>query len=488
MSDMTDQIIYAEPEKLKRTSKKKFKPVLSKKKPLFNKVIHSSGANISMDMLSECQLEALEKMKSFVVSKEQEMVFAGYAGTGKTTTLKFLLDYLDETTYRVIVTAPTNEAVRVISKQAGRDYGMTIYSILGLALYQDDDTSPYIKQVGESKLNEYDIVILDETSMINQSIYNLIKSAMKEFSHIKFIFVGDPAQLPPVNDPNGISPTFLIPQTHWAFIDKIQRVAEGNPIITLVTSIRNNLAASHDHFSKENKLDECGNGIHFINSNDEFHNMMFSHFSNISYNNDPNFVRVLAYTNKAVNEENILIRRHLYGPSVAEFVPSEIVLVAEPIMDESGFNVMFTVGERLRIESTELKTDRILGFKYWSLDVINYEAPQHERRRETINVIHSTYISQYRTELSNLANNAKKLIEFNPSNKKTAWIPYFEFKKRFSWLRYIYATTVHCSQGSTFDNAFILNNDMNILQWNHVERNKLKYVAFTRAKHNIFVL
>ena len=464
---------------------KRFEQVSKPKKNLFKRTTVTPGT-VTRDMLSDEQKDALEKMESFAHSADRQMVFAGYAGSGKTTVTRFMLDYLDETTLKTICTAPTNEAVRVISKQSGRQYGMTIYSILGLALCQDDDSSPYLKVVGECKLKDYDVIIVDECSMINSNLYEMTVSMLDQFSHVKIIYVGDPAQLPPVNDPNGISPTFNINPDNWAFLTTVQRTARDNPIIALVTAIRENLSSTTDVFERVSVINEAiGAGVEFIDSRDKFMNDMYELFKSDEFKKDPNHVRALAYTNKAVDAMNACIRRAMYGVTVPEYIEGEIVLVDEPIMEETGFGIQFSIGERLRLDSVELCADNALGIKYWKLEVTNYEAPVGARTSRILDVVHGAYVTQYRMALSSLAATSKSMVHI--IGKKDAWKPFFKMKNRFAWLKYIYAITVHTSQGSTFRNVFVVNADLNILTWNHVERNKLKYVAFTRASHRLMI-
>ena len=442
--------------------------------------------SVTEDMLNEEQKAALEKMKDFVHSTDRQMVFGGFAGTGKSTLLRFILDYLDTTTMRVTATAPTNEAVRVLSKQTGRAYEKTIYSLMGLTLCQDDDTAPYLKPRGEATIKDYEIVIVDECSMIGSQLYVMIDSMLQQFSNIKIIYVGDPAQLPPVNDPAGISPVFMIDPSKWAFLVKVQRTAAENPIIAMVTTIRENLASPIDLFAKKTVVNDKGQGIEFFDNRNVFMDLMFKMFKSPEFVADPNHVRAMAYTNKAVDAMNVHIRRAMYGNSVPEYIADEIVLVDVPIMDETGKNVMYTTGERLKILDATLEEDEERQFKYWELKVCNYEAPVSSRLTTVIDVIHQNHIVAYRLALSKEAQKSKKL-EVELGSKREAWSQYFRLKNRFSWLKYIYAITVHTSQGSTFRNAFVVNADMDRLRWNHVERNKLKYVAFTRASHGLFV-
>ena len=72
-------------------------------------------------------------------------------------------------------------------------------------------------------------------------------------------------------------------------------------------------------------------------------------------------------------------------------------------------------------------------------------------------------------------------------SRREAWSNYYDFVNSFCYVNYTYAMTVHKAQGSTIDNVYVVENDINRLDWDIVERNKLKYTAFTRASKNLHI-
>lgn len=467
-----------------------------------------SEFSVTRDMLTEEQVSALSNMESFIISNNRQMLLGGYAGTGKTTIIKMILEYCSERDVDVVCTAPTNEAVRVIARSTGRaDFTVTIYSLLGLRLFQDDDKPAVLAEAGESKLHEFELLIIDEASMINSDLFDKIQLQLKLHSHVKVIYVGDPAQLPPVKDPQNatISPVFRLDKKTWSILRQVQRCTENNPIIQLVTLIRDNIKSDRDVFEHTNQYNaESDIGIKFITpingmvetpfgpryalDDSEFMGEMFADFDAPEYKVDANHVRALAYTNAKVNEYNDAIRKHLYGDDVDSFIAGEILLVDEPIIERNkrGEELMaYTVGERIYVHSVSLLEDDDYGIKYWCMDVENRDAPKLRRVRMTIRVVHDDdYELKLKTQ-SRLATLAKE--KTTHMTKGAAWGAYFTFKNRFASVKYIYATTVHKAQGSTFKNVYVDNRDMNILRWSHIERNKLKYVAFTRASHKLVI-
>jgi ATP-dependent exoDNAse (exonuclease V) alpha subunit len=78
-----------------------------------------------------------------------------------------------------------------------------------------------------------------------------------------------------------------------------------------------------------------------------------------------------------------------------------------------------------------------------------------------------------------------KAIQTKGRNK--SWIRYYGFIRRYADVSYGYAITAHKSQGSTYNTTFVLDDDIN-MNFNVVERNRIKYTAYTRASKKLYVL
>jgi len=442
---------------------------------------------ISRENLSEEQEKAFNYILEFIDSNRRQMLLSGYAGTGKTTLLNVLLDHFDANgRHDVYCTAPTNEAVRVIAKLTGRlKYDKTIYSLLGLALVEEDDKPPKLKVIPKkSTIGQYDMVFIDEASMIQTELFDLMQDQLRQYSWLKVIYIGDSAQLPPVKDDGRDSKVFEIKDN--VKLVEVQRTAKENPIIEVATKIRENLDSPEDVFKKETKL-VGDDGIVFYKNRDEYLDLMYKDFKSENYKKDPNYVRVTAYTNKTVIALNQRIRKQLFDDKdLKEYMEGENLVVDTPIVHPEDQYILYTVGERLRVESSKLFTDHEAGIKYWSLNVIDYESTMPITR--TINVIHKNYLVPYRVALTKFAIEAKRKLAEKNISKAMAWGPYFKFKNNFSWVKYSYAMTVHKCQGGTFNRVYVINADCNVLTWNNVERNKLKNITFTRASNLLRII
>jgi exodeoxyribonuclease V alpha subunit len=129
----------------------------------------------------------------------------GGPGTGKTHTagvfLKVLLNSLtgvNKTKWKVAIAAPTGKATNNLSKSIQKAFGSQELQI-------DSKTLHAILQIrapGQSREQEtarflpYDIMVVDESSMIDASLCAKLLSRLADGSRL--LFLGDPAQLPPV--------------------------------------------------------------------------------------------------------------------------------------------------------------------------------------------------------------------------------------------------------------------------------------------------
>ncbi|MET3978072.1 ABC-type cobalamin/Fe3+-siderophores transport system ATPase subunit [Mucilaginibacter sp. UYP25] len=69
--------------------------------------------------LSADQETALQKLEAFLKGSNQVFMLKGYAGSGKTTILKGLVDYLVSIDKDFALMAPTGRAAKVIRERTG---------------------------------------------------------------------------------------------------------------------------------------------------------------------------------------------------------------------------------------------------------------------------------------------------------------------------------------------------------------------------------
>lgn len=155
---------------------------------------------------------------------EKFTVIAGYAGAGKSTLVRFIIEALDVPEEDVCYATFTGKAAQVLLKKGNKNVS-TLHKLLYKSFPRPDGTFVRIP-VEEIP---YKIVIVDEVSMAPKTIMELL---FKYDVHI--ICLGDPFQLPPVdkNEDN-----HLLDNPH-IFLDEIMRQAQESEIIRLTMDIR----------------------------------------------------------------------------------------------------------------------------------------------------------------------------------------------------------------------------------------------------------
>lgn len=455
---------------------------------------------ITKKQLSPDQRKGLAEMLAFMHDDSQrEMVLTGAAGTGKTSLLHVFLKELakDFKKIKVYCTAYTNEAVRVLSQRSGKNYDKTISGLLGLKLEQNEDKGKILVRDGVCHARKYRLIVIDEASMINDDCYAMIQSVLRDFPQMKILYVGDEAQLPPVNF--AASVVFSCVPNIFR-LTKVMRVAEDNPIIDLVTPIRDprNMFRAEDCFEHVDRVNERGEGVRFYTAKKPFFENLFADFMSEEYKENKNFCRLLAYTNNAVDKSNCFIRRHIFGNEVEEYTPGDDLIVTEgysiPLVGDKSLQV-YANGERLEVLEAEKYTEQETNIVCWSLLVDNYLAPSNKRELRHIKVVAHEGLPAYIALKRQLIGKARTLCaEVNPltgnpvHNRHEVWQEFYDFINSFCYVNYSYAMTIHKAQGSTIDNVYVVEKDINICDWDILQRNKLKYTAFTRAAKNLHIL
>lgn len=184
-------------------------------------LLASKPDNVKVELcLTEEQDQAIDTVKSWLTSGNPQFKLGGYAGTGKTTLIKYLLRELKK---NVLCCAFTGKACHVLNRKGvpAQTIHSLIYNVIEL---KKGEMTFELKQSLESSPN---FIIIDEASMISGELYKDLCSF-----NIPLLFIGDPGQLEPIGDnPNLMkTPDFVL--------SKILRQEAENPIIKLATDIR----------------------------------------------------------------------------------------------------------------------------------------------------------------------------------------------------------------------------------------------------------
>lgn len=314
--------------------------------------------------LTPDQTRVMSRILDFLGSSDRVFILKGYAGTGKTTLLRFLIKELDRLNYNYRLVAPTGRAAKVMANISESTAGATtihsmIYSFSGLDEEKLPQDTPAVDATGQLLLNfepvkishDYSTVyIIDESSMIadieakdpTQAKFGsgkLLTELMEYDANpgSKYIFVGDPCQLPPVEQ--YFSPA-LMPEyfkQHFGVgvqqeqLTQIMRQDDDNDIVTASKRIRT-LWSQAPESKEEYGARKLWGKLPFHNhSNIQFHSnkdQMVEHYVQSIKEDGLNHGVMICRSNKACNELSSTIRDML-GHRPGTIQEGDLLLVSQ---------------------------------------------------------------------------------------------------------------------------------------------------------------
>ena len=422
------------------------------------------------------QTAAIEGVvKGFLERGLKGATIVGEGGTGKSTCVMDIVRQLREAGLKVLLTAPTNKAVKQLEKSA-RGYGLrmddvafqTIHSALGLAMLPNEENKRAVRR-GKGVFPIFDVVVVDEASMLSKYALHDHLLPEAQIHDVKILFMGDDMQLPPVKETRSLA--FDIFDTFR--LTKVERQDEDSGILEVTGALRMAINAGKNYVAEI----PAREGVEVIKAAD----FLKSVVSQFDADTDLDEQRVLAWRNNRVDEINTAIRRKIYGKDAARFEAGERVVTGAPIGD--GETILLSTDEECIVnavrESELLDEDSGQTFRTWML-VLN---PIHAEVSQVFaHVLHETEEDRYWERLRELATKAKS----NPAEARIHWARYHKFKDLFASIRYCYCITVHRSQGSTYRRVFV---DVNDILSNRIrkERQSLLYVAYSRPSQQLVI-
>jgi ATP-dependent exoDNAse (exonuclease V) alpha subunit len=439
--------------------------------------------------LTRQQQKALDKMWTFVQSTVTAALFllVGFAGTGKSTIVFQLVKVLVATGKKVVLTAPTNKAVGVLRRMAAENgvtnvEFFTIHQLLGLGMVTRGKEK-ILEQIGPSYINLFDVVFIDECSMIGQQLWHWIENVANQASpwtQIKIILMGDPAQLNPVNERKSLS--FQV--ANKAVLTQVVRQGIDSPLLEFVTAARYAVTQSKQPFNPFAKyLPDKSNGSLMVKRQTLLRYACKKMSKEFVHN--PDCFRILSWTNAQVDFYNQQIRTYLYGKNANRFIPGERLITRDPVIAPDGKTAILST-------STEFNVVDVLAERYNNYDAWRLKVETDEGIVRQIYVLHEDEEKRFKQETQRLLRSAKR----NPF----LWKQYYKHLEQFANIRNCFALTVHNSQGSTFLEAGIDGQDLSkrlnpergednkSILAKIKEFNRLYYVASSRARQRILVI
>jgi hypothetical protein len=304
-----------------------------------------------------------------------------------------------------------------------------------------------------------DLLVLDECSMASSNMMDILRQAQEHFD-FKVILMGDPYQLKPVDDGGKISESFDVPG-----YELTQVMRNGGVIGEAVSGIRDHLFDHNFVYGSPGK-DEMGEVVHHFMVEDFFEAYMDVLGGGYDLSEK---AKMIAYTNRKVDNLNDRVRRRLFGEDVEPFIKGEYMVAKEAysINDEM---VLYT--EQV-FKIRDAKRASHLGLECWRIEFDDGNVIRQ------IMTLDADQLPAYEAQLKILRESAKM-------SKK--WKPFYRLKEGFAMIRPPYATTVHKSQGSTYEHCFVDEAEIKGKTYSDMDaRGRLLYVAYSRASKGLHI-
>ena len=155
------------------------------------------------------------------------LILTGGPGTGKTTTVKGIIQLMKNRNLKVALAAPTGRAAQRMEELTGSE-AKTIHRLLEVEYKEGENTQSFVHDLKNPL--DYDAVIVDELSMVDVTLFSALLDALP--LHCRLIMVGDQDQLPPVGAGNVLRDMIDSGALPVVTLDKVFRQAMKSKIVT----------------------------------------------------------------------------------------------------------------------------------------------------------------------------------------------------------------------------------------------------------------
>lgn len=459
--------------------------------------------------LTAQQQQAMHAIEQFMQSDVPVFILKGYAGTGKTTLIQQIADYVEQVGHLPLLMAPTGRAAAVLKEKSGREASTIhrqIYSSYGVRTNCASDIADTQFKIlfPLASANDKIVAIVDEASMLcsrkmeheifvfgTDNLMNDLLSYIRTSFCGKIIFVGDPAQLPPVgeSESNALSECFFQERGMQVMSTELTEVLRQNresAILQNAMMIRDLLHSTHR------------NSLQFTEHSGDVEYIAPEHFLDryvdLRKASGVNNCVAICFTNKSTHEYNKRIRQMLYGAPDIALSTQDILMVVQNnyllhVMNGELIPVL-SIGESVQrevpvyVEQGGTKQRKIITLKFLHIKTLDYRQEPCscllllnllESNRPTLtNDEHRALFINFCIMHSNLKQNTPEFTEALKSD------PYYNSLKA----KYGYAVTGHKCQGGEWDYVFVdytqrTGLDDDCLRW--------AYTATTRAHKCLYV-
>ena len=393
--------------------------------------------------LNEKQKNGLTLALQRYKNKEKYTVIAGYAGAGKSTLVRFIIEELK--TYGVKETDVcfacfTGKAAQVLLKKGNKNV-ITLHKLLYKSIPKE--SGGFVRIPNPSI--PYKIVVVDEVSMAPKTLMDLL------FKHnVYVICLGDPFQLPPVDKKED---NHLLDTPH-IFLDEIMRQAQESEIIQLSMAIRENRPIEAFQGKEVQILNKEELNTGMLTWADQI--LVATNATRVSINTQMR--KLLNFGEKPQDGDKIICLRNYWDC----FSDNE-----EPLVNG-------TIG----ILKNSFLTKRYLPRIVKSTDGLSHiDLIMGDFISDSGMYFHSLEMDKKMIDTGEFSLDWKTVYQLN-RNPKTRDIPPLEFT-------YGYAITCHKAQGSEWDKVLVIEEKF---PFDRIEHARWLYTAVTRSSEKLVLV
>ena len=429
-------------------------------------------------------------------------VLEGYAGTGKTFLSMRFLAQAEQAGLCWTVVAPTHKAVGVLRHHlalAGLQptwYPSTIHRLLRLKLKREGDRERCEETAQTAlALENLGLVLVDEASMVDGGLLEITLRCAQAY-RTRLVFVGDPAQLPPVGEEH--SPVFAMARSQRVALSHVVR--HQGPVLRLAGGLRQGtlpcrrppvLAPVRTTTGRVSLL-ERGDWLAAAQEG----------LRRSAAADDPDLARILCYTNRSLERLVPIARRALHGAMADQLpvLPGEVLITRTAVMapacregDAAAEEPDLLLGSNRELVVRDVRPERCdlaefgveacLGAPVIDTLTATVEAGEAQLSLRLLPPLGSGPRASLDGVMERLRQQAR---EAGKKDGKPFWRRYFLVRDAFASLGPAAVLTVHRSQGSTFGEVFI---DEDVF-WPRdlLLRQRLVYVAVSRASQAVTLM
>ena len=413
-------------------------------------------------ILSDEQRKAVE----LINDGENTILLIGYAGTGKSTSSRAILELLEE-----IVSYDDIHCMALSGIASQRIADTTGYksSTIQSALVKIDNT--------DKDYFDYKVILIDESSMVNSVMFYKIFSKINPDTIL--IIVGDDGQLPAIGAGDVLRDAIRYNLAPICKLTKIYRQNEHQAIAIIANEIRKGKVPEYKEDFEDFKFIDVSIPNYYAQKS------ILSNYEINSLRNDNNYNilnNILDITSQYIKP----MYEHIKNKEIASFLT--LFQVITPIKSGTLGVENLNINLQRLINNTKTKGIQKRIYEYKLADKVihikneNMKAQTMSRYKQgSTEFVEKRVFNGQLGMVIKIDHDASKILILYPNDDM---VVFYDFDTLDNLISLAYCLTIHKTQGMEYDTALIPMSFSHFIMHN----TKLLYTAITRAKNMCYIV